>query len=335
MNTVILIPAYQPDEKLPELCRKLKPLFPIVVVDDGSDKEKCTEVFEEVETLGIPVLHHEVNKGKGAALKTGIRYLKEKGDADAVITVDADGQHTLKDIGRVAQAIAETPDTVIIGGRDFSGMPPRSKFGNTVSRFFFRLFTGLKISDTQTGLRALPSCFFDKLLEIPGDRYEYEMNMLLELKVWNAKYREIVIDTVYIDEQNSSSHFHPVRDGLRVFSRIFKYSLSSISCAGIDWVLYLVFSLFFRKAGICYALARVCSSTVNYILNCKLVFRGKVNFKSFIEFALLVVFSMAVGSFTVGALTGIGLGNVLAKLIIDCLLFILNYFVQQRVIFKK
>lgn len=217
----ILIPAYKPDEKLLLLTQKLIADFPVLVVDDGGG-EAYGALFEKVQAMGALVLHHQVNRGKGAALKTGIAHLLQREDCLGAVTADADGQHTPEDIARIAEAMQQEPDAMIIGGRDFSQMPPRSKTGNTITRFFFRLCTGLAISDTQTGLRGLPYALFDKLLQVSGDRYEYEMNMLLALKLWKTPYREISIQTVYLDN-NSSSHFNALRDGMRVFSRLFRF----------------------------------------------------------------------------------------------------------------
>lgn len=332
MNIAVLIPSYEPDEKLAELTEKLTPLFSVVVVDDGSG-DGYAPIFDEVRDKGAVVLRHGKNRGKGAALRTGIAYLKDTGCTDGIVTADSDGQHTVSDIVRVACAMDSMPDTLILGGRDFTKMPKRSRFGNTVSRFFFRLCTKLKISDTQTGLRGLPKCLFDKLLALPGDRYEYEMNMLLELKEWGCAYREIEIDTVYIDN-NSGTHFHALRDGLLVFSRVIKYALSSLCCAGVDYLVYILLLLCLPVAW-SYAAARVCSATLNYFLNCRVVFGGKVCVKSFISYAALAGFSMAVGAVLVSLLTQTGLGNVVSKLIVDGCLFVFNYFMQKSVIFKR
>lgn len=332
MLVQILIPAYEPDDKLIKLVKELRMAFPVTVVDDGSGTEYA-ELFDKLEDFGATVLHHEQNCGKGAALKTGIRYIREIGCTEGIVTADADGQHTVSDITRIALAMEAHPNTLIIGGRDFSQMPARSRFGNTVSRFFFRLCTGLKISDTQTGLRGLPASTFNKLLAIPGDRYEYEMNMLLSLKEWNMPYMELSIETVYI-EGNRSSHFHALRDGWRVFSRVIKYALSSFCCTAVDYLLYIAF-LTILPAGWSYAAARVFSASLNYFLNCRVVFRGKITFASFAGYALLAAGSMLTGAIVTNALSGIGLGSILPKLLIDGVLFIFNYLIQKKLVFKR
>ena len=331
MELFVLIPAYKPDDRLCSLVASLKEKYRVVVVDDGGGSQ-YGEIFATAKDLGAVVLTHEVNRGKGAAIKTGLAYAKDQG-ADGVITADADGQHTPGDIDRIAEAMAQNPDSFVVGGRDFSQMPPRSKFGNTVTRAVFRLATGVKISDTQSGLRGLPACLFDRMLAVDGDRYEYEMNVLLSLRAWHASYLEIPIETVYIDN-NSSSHFHAVRDGLKVFSRVLKYAASSVACTVIDYALYCLLLLWI-PAPYAYGAARVVSASINYQLCRRVVFHAQAGVKSAVGYFALAACSMLIGSVSVSLLSGIGLNSVLAKLIMDCLLFVMNYLVQKHVIFRS
>ena len=332
MSIKILIPAYQPDQKLIDLVNRLSLQYPVVVVDDGSG-EAYRQVFADLIVTGAVILHHEYNHGKGTALKTGIRYLSKQSDTGGIITADADGQHTVEDIGRVAAAMRAHPDTLILGGRNFKQMPPRSRFGNSATCFFFRLLTGLKITDTQTGLRALPARLFPRLLALEGDRYEYEMNMLLSLREWGTEYLEIPIQTVYL-ENNQSSHYRVLRDSIRIFSRVLKYAMSSFVCTGVDYLLYILLLKFFGPAA-SYALARLCSATLNYQLNCRVVFRGKPTWKNALQYTLLAAASLAIGSASVSFLSSLGFNSVFAKLLIDGLLFIGNYLVQKHLIFRR
>lgn len=333
MSVNVLIPAYRPDERLVEAARALMKVFSLTVVDDGSG-EAYFPIFQELRDMGATVLSHEQNRGKGAALKTGIRSIMLKPDDPAgIVTADADGQHTVDDIVRVAIAMEEHPGTLILGCRDFGKMPLRSRAGNTITRFFFRLSTGLKISDTQTGLRGLPASLFSRLLELPGDRYEYEMDMLIALGTWKTPYLEIPIETVYLDH-NSASHFHALRDGFRVFSRIIRYTMSSLSCAAADYLLYILL-LSVLPAAWSYAAARVCSATMNYFLNCKAVFGGKPSIKNAVGYLLLALTSLVIGSVTVGLLTKLGIGRVVSKLCVDVCLFAVNYLVQKHLIFRE
>jgi putative flippase GtrA len=332
MCIYVLIPAYEPDMRLLPLVRELAAEFKVIVVDDGS-RPACSEIFSLAQDAGAVVLKHAFNLGKGAALKTGIRFIADSGDANGVITADADGQHSARDIRRLSDEMLLHPDTLFLGVRDLSKMPPRSRFGNTMTLFFFRLLTGIRVSDTQTGLRGLPASLFTKLLELGGERYEYEMNMLLAIKHWGISYKEIPIETIYIDN-NRASHFHALRDGWRVFSRVIKYSLSSLSATAFDYCVYAIL-LSFLPPSWSYGIAKALSGVLNYELNRRFVFHRRHSLKNALGYAALAAFSMTVGSLLVSLLTQNGFNNYLAKIAIDVGLFIFNYLMQRYVIFKK
>ena len=224
-QNIVLIPAYEPGPPLISLLEDFAACgSSIVVVDDGSG-EAYASVFEAAEAMAI-VLTHKENRGKGAALKTGLAYIERHSGPDAVIvTVDADGQHRTEDAMKMCEAARKHPDALILGGRKFSGdIPLRSRLGNTVTRFVYRISTGLKVYDTQTGLRAFHNVLLPQMLEIPGDRYEYEMNVLLELAKAGIPIIEEEIATIYLDN-NSSSHFDTVRDSFRVYREILRFTL--------------------------------------------------------------------------------------------------------------
>lgn len=224
-EVAIIIPAYKPDKKLRILVDQLiKENFKnIIVVNDGSGATGKKE-FEYIESLKeCTVLNHAVNLGKGRGLKTAFNYfLNHFEDNKGVITVDADGQHLVDDIKKVANKLIEKPNHLILGVRDFSSknIPFRSRFGNIVTKFVFNLATGIKISDTQTGLRGIPTYFLKQILTVNGERYEFEMNMLLECKELGIPIEEVDIETVYIND-NESSHFNPLLDSIRIYSLFF------------------------------------------------------------------------------------------------------------------
>lgn len=332
MCVKVLIPAYKPDDKLLALTEQLIPFTEILIVNDGSGPE-CSSLFQKAQQLGATVLHHEKNCGKGAALKTGMRYVSEHEQGTSLVTADADGQHSPQDILRVIEMMKASPETLVLGARDIKKMPLRSYLGNSMTRFFFRLSTGLNISDTQTGLRGLPYTLFDRLLCVEGNRYEYEMNMLLSLKEWNVSFVEIPIDTIYIDE-NARTHFHALRDGIRVFSRIIKYCASSVVSAALDFGLYALFLAWFQTI-YAYIFARVVSAIVNYQLNRRIVFRAKGSVRSAAGYFLLALCIMATGSLSVNFLVQIGFNKVLAKALVDSFLFICNYLLQKKIVFRK
>lgn len=309
----MVIPAYKPDEKLPGVIRDLKSagVERILVVNDGSGPA-FESVFREVEALGCTLLVHEVNRGKGAALKTAFRRLSEEGCRDVICTADADGQHLPKDIIACLKEAEEHPGALVLGGRGFTGdVPLRSRLGNAFSRHTFRLFTGVKVYDTQTGLRAFSPDLLPLMEGVAGDRYEYEMQMLCDAAKQKIPVREVRIETVYL-EDNASSHFNALRDAGRVYGillkngsgtayQIFSFILSSGLAWVVDALIYLLlFNLAFKNAsfplfgttlaGATLSLlsARVISSLVNFLVNRGVVFKSGA-WWSPIGYALLVV----------------------------------------------
>jgi len=223
MNAV-LIPAYKPDMKLVELCGKLVSdrNLKIVVVDDGSGAE-YKGVFEALPE-GVKLISYPVNKGKGGALKTGIKEIYENmPECACIVTADADGQHKYEDILRVLEVSEKDANALVMGCRVFTGsnVPFRSRFGNNVTKCMFKLCSGVYVSDTQTGLRAFGREGMKAFMEVEGTRYEYEINMLMRAAKGGMPIKEVPIETVYIDE-NKSSHFNPVKDAAKIYKCMFK-----------------------------------------------------------------------------------------------------------------
>jgi glycosyltransferase involved in cell wall biosynthesis len=193
--------------------------YKILIIDDGSG-ENYQNLFTQSRTYGCTVLHHNKNLGKGAALKTGYNYLLSESTPDKVICVDSDGQHHVVDIIKVANAIDENVTEMVLGVRQFTGKVPfKSRFGNTISAFFFRLATGITINDTQTGLRAYPYELLSWLCSVDGNRFEYELNLLLSAKKSGIGIKQIPITTIY-DNNNKGTHFRPIQDSIRIISAI-------------------------------------------------------------------------------------------------------------------
>ena len=209
----IIIPAFEPDERLIKLISEIKDDsdYDIIVVNDGSS-ETYDNIFKEAASAGCTILTHEANKGKGAALRTAFTYLQENGSNEGMVCADCDGQHAWTDIKRIAEQIKNHPTQILLGCRQFIGaVPLRSKFGNNLTRFIFRLVTGNNISDTQTGLRGFSPQMLPWLIGLEGNRYEYEMNQLLKAKGAGYDFLSIPIETIY-ENKNESSHFHPIKD---------------------------------------------------------------------------------------------------------------------------
>ena len=230
---IVLVPAYQPGPHLLDLVVELgaaAPGVPVVVVDDGSSPA-AAPVLAEVAALGCTVLRHEVNRGKGVALKTGFRHIAREHPGQDVVCADADGQHSVTDILSVAGHVRDT-GRMVLGVRHFAtGVPLRSRFGNTVTQVLFRAVTGRPVRDTQTGLRAFPAGLLDWLLSVPGERFEYEMNVLLAAARAGHPMDEVVITTTYL-EDNASSHFGALSDSARIYWPLLRYAASSLLMAG-------------------------------------------------------------------------------------------------------
>ena len=344
----VIIPALEPDDKLPALLEALRGagVQNIVLVDDGSGPAYRSIFDRAQDEYGCTVLRHAVNLGKGRALKDAFNYcLLTWPDAPGCVTADSDGQHTPACILKCTQTLVEHPDALILGCRDFDdpAVPGRSSFGNKCTRTMFKLLVGLSITDTQTGLRAIPSAFMAHLLATKGERYEFESNMLIDTKDCDVPIVEVPIQTVYIDN-NSASHFHPVRDSIRIYSIFGKFMFSSLSSSVVDLVLFALFCGLLRQpgGGLAYltwatVLARVLSATYNFGINYKVVFKSTASRGG----AALRYFALAVVQMSLSALLVRGLfpllhvNELLVKIPVDVLLFFLSFQIQREFVYKK
>ena len=326
----------------------------LLIVDDGSRPDCKAHFRRAAEFPQCTVLTHEVNRGKGAALKTAFAYLTQHcPDAFGAVTIDGDGQHLTRDILRCAEAL-DASDTIVMGCRDFSGpdVPARSAMGNRITSAVFRLLCGIRLSDTQTGLRALPAALFRRLLNVRGERFEYETNMLLDLTRQGVKLREVPIETVYEDD-NSESHFRPVRDSLRIYKFILLYLLSSLSGALADLLVFYFARLLLQRGAVtdgsmteaaavlvATVIARAVSSFLNFNLNNRVVFRGQSGYgKKLARYYALAVPQMLLSAGLVALLsrladTGASFLTTLIKFVVDICLFFLSFRIQQTWVFR-
>ncbi len=339
---IALIPAYQPTSLILELLYEVrKNGFQAVVVNDGSSKNTAA-LFQKAEQYAM-VLTHPENRGKGCALKTGLAYIQKHYVSDyVVVTMDADGQHQISDAVKVCRAAEQHPDRLILGSRGLKeDVPIRSRFGNSVTRFAYRLSTGLKVHDTQTGLRAFSSCLVREFVEIPGERYEYEMNVLLECPRKGIPIKEIEIETIYL-YNNASSHFHTLKDSYRIYKEIFKFSASSFVSFLVDYALYSLLLLATATLGstvslaVSNILARVVSASINYTLNRKLVFQSKNSVvKSILQYFLLSAAILVGNTLVLGFLADtMGINRYAAKLCTEILFFVVSWLIQKCFIFR-
>ncbi len=340
-NAIVVIPAYEPKEKLVGYVEELfaKGFDWILVVDDGSG-EAYRDIFWKLEDLGAFVLHHETNKGKGQALRTGFSYVRKHfGYRYPVITADCDGQHLAEDVVKVDEKVGRYPDRLILGTRDFSGseVPFKSKSGNRITSKFFKLSTGIDCPDTQTGLRGIPSSMLDFALQVKGDRYEYEMNFLTDAAGMVAFYCQ-PIATVY-EDGNAGTHFRPVRDSLLIYKKPIRFAISSLTGAVVDFLLFYLFEqVFFYKIAtkILFATvgARLCSGLVNFLMNKHFCFESNGSAtKEGTKYFLLFVGQMILSACGVTILSWF-MPDLLAKAIVDTVLFVISYIIQKRWVFR-
>jgi len=332
---IALIPAYEPDIILLHLIKKLKDEgLDIIVVNDGSSCDKDV-LFSKAASMAV-VLNHPVNCGKGRALKTGLGYIRSLDIEDAVVvTVDADGQHSVNDVLRICDD-AEKSAGIVLGSRRLKNkVPIRSKVGNILTRFVFSAATGLKVHDTQTGLRAFKTSLIPQLLAVTGERYEYEMNVLLEFAREQIPISETKIETIYIDN-NSASHFNTIKDSLRIYREILKFSASSFAGFLIDYFLYGLLLFFTNNLQLANIGARIVSSSVNYSINRKYVFRSRKSIAgSAVQYFLLAAGIISANTIVLGYLVNnLGINSLTAKLLTEMIFFLVSWLVQHFLIFS-
>ncbi len=324
MKTIVIIPAYEPEEKLIPLTQQLiAKNLEVVVVDDGSG-ENYLPIFNQL--TGATVLTHPENKGKGEALKTAYQYIKETYADKEVAIVSIANRATLEQ------------DSLVLGVRNFDGthVPLRSRVGNKITLKIFELTSGTKLSDTQTGLRGFSSTHLDKMLEISGSRFEYEMNVLM---VWAKEKRpfcELDIQTIY-ENKNEGSHFNPLRDSFRIYKEIFQFALSSILSFFLDYTLY-AFQIFIGVPLVtANVVARMISAGFNFFVNKKFVFASdKPVLKELGGYILLASFSLTLNTLILMGLSyGFGIGPFIGKIMTEIGMFFFNWFVQKKLIFGQ
>lgn len=334
---VALIPAYEPDNLLLDLLCDLRTAgVKTIVVDDGSGPAYA-EVFRQAEEFAT-VLGYANNQGKGHALKYGFNYINEHIHGRyVVVTMDADGQHRVVDAEKVCDLAEQHAGTLVLGSRkQGEGSPLRSRFGNFVTRKVYSLSTGRTVYDTQTGLRAFDAKLLPFLLQVPGERYEYEMNVLLAAVREGIAIEEVSISTIYL-EDNRRSHFSAVRDSWRVYKEILKFSAVSLISCCVD---YLAYTLLLLISGDQLAFAnisaRFISASLNFSLNRKYIFKSEGRlWQSALQYFVLAIFILFSNTVVLSLLVNGGVNEYIAKLITEIMFFSMSWLVQRFVIFRK
>lgn len=348
-DVTIVLPSLNPDEKFLHVVQELieAGFGDIVVVNDGSSPDRLHWFEQAAAYPGCTVLHHDVNMGKGRALKTAFRYIvTSRPSSKGAVTIDGDGQHLTKDIIACAQAMIEHEDKVIMGCRDFDQphVPSKSKNGNKFTSALFLVGCGIRLSDTQTGLRAIPRQYLERFCEIKGERFEYETNMLLVMKRLGIQFVEVPIETVY-EGKNEGTHFRPIMDSLKIMKLIFVFMVSSLSSSLLDLAVFYVALKLIPKGKytilIATMIARAISSFYNFNMNKKVVFGNGGNYPRIMvryyclcipQMLLSAVLVSFLESFTAG---GSDLMATAIKFIVDTLLFFISFTIQREWVFRE
>ena len=353
----VIIPTFEPDERFLHILSELvmQNIGPLIVVDDGSGMG-YKDFFRKAEIIyHTTVLVHEVNKGKGRALKDAFQYCLENWpNMVGCITADSDGQHTSRSIMECRRALLDNPSSLVLGVRNFLAegkeqIPAKSMFGNRLTcRVLHRLY-GIHITDTQTGLRAIPAEFMRYLLHIKGERFEFETQMLIETKREGISICEVPIEIIYDSKDNHSTHFRPIVDSIRIYklfgAEFGKFMLSGFSSAIVDLTLFGLFCRLLRSGmqaqGGYYIMlatisARLISAVYNYSVNYFLVFKSrKKHIKSILKYVFVAVVQMICsGVFTELFFRLLPVQTELAaKVPIDAILFLFSYIIQRRLVY--
>ncbi len=360
-DIAIIVPSLNPDEKFTKAVDGMRSVgfSRFVLVDDGSD-ENHKKPFELAKQYpDTDILVHPVNLGKGQALKDAFEHIYNNlPEIEAVITIDGDGQHTPEDALKLAQKLIEDSNKIVFGCRDFDqkNVPTRNKLGNKITSKVFKLLFGMKLSDTQTGLRGFPRKYLLPLVnEVEGSRFEYESNMLMFMNDTGIPFCEVPIQTLYIEE-NKSSHFDPVKDSIRIYkpiikkSKSLKFMFSSVASAFFELILFTILNYVFKNVALLWlqtflttGLSRIFSAVLNFSINKSLVFHNNSSVKKAGGRYIVIAICQYAASYLLCLLffsllnrVGIiGFIRTLVKLAVDLFLFFISYFIQKNWVFKN
>ena len=341
-NRVALVPSYEPTFVLLDVVKELlENHFNVVVVNDGSD-QAFDEIFDQL-PKEVHYLCYDTNMGKGHALKHGLKFIKENfSDDTIVVTLDSDGQHKVSDALKICEKCEAEPGSLVLGSRYFDKKttPFKSRFGNFMARTSFLISTHHKIYDTQTGLRAFDYSLLDAFIAIKGNRYEYEMNVLLDCARKRVNIIEERIETIYLDN-NSGTHYNSFKDTMKIFKEVIKFSASSMIGFLVDYSAFTLLTLipvgweYWLEAS--NIIARIISASVNFTINYFLVFRSRANvFLAIVKYAALALFILGCDTLLLWALVSqAGMNQYLAKILVEITMFIVSWLIQRLFVFRR
>lgn len=337
----LVVPAYNPGEIVIGVIERARNhADTVVIVDDGCDAENRAHLERCANLPGVSLLAHDGNRGKGCALMTGIGHCLDRMRAgDYILTMDSDGQHAPENIAKFRSLLAERSNVhFALGERlDTGSMPIKSRIGNGVATALFRLQTGTSIRDTQTGMRLLSEPFARRVYgEVRPGRYETEMDMLMLAVHSLARIDSVGIETIYIDG-NSATKFRALADSWRVLTRLVRYTLVSIGSFLLDYLLFVVLS---HVAGVPYLIANVAARVVSAVAN----FTGHKMFSfrsagqtlpKAARYVLAVALALSMASVLLFiAVEFLAIGSLIAKPLVDLLVFLINFAMLSRFVFR-
>lgn len=354
MSHAVIITVYRANKRTTHLCERLFELGAenIVVVEDGCSLNN-SDFFNELVSIGCHIVKNKDNKGKGASLRTGIKYAYEHlYNISGFVTADADGQHRAEDIMRVSKALELRPDTLIIGKRVLrqTGAPLSIRIGKMLSSAYFRVVTGKRCSDAMTGLRGIPVSLYETAIHTSGDRFDYEMNFLTKCADLKIPFYNVNISPDY--SFNEKSSYRIVKDTFLIFRTPLKFATASLGCTAIDLALFTLFFYLIPLSNIldhlhntplaeslyviiATVLARLVSGGLNFVINRNVIFKNKSKAnKQAVRFFILFFCIMIASSLIVSVLSFLPIPETLLKAITDLALWTVNYTVQRKWVFK-
>lgn len=345
MNDIaLLIPAYQPNYRLVNLIEEIlnseeNCFSRVIIINDGSDTSHSSIFNTLIKNPAVTVLNHSFNLGKGAAIKTGFQFILDSGNEISIVTADADGQHAPNDILRIAKTALSNHDKLVLGVREFgNNVPLRSQLGNKLTCVLMRIITGIKLYDTQTGLRAWPKNLAKTSLEIPMNGYEFEMEALVRSSRITTKgsILQIPISTIYIDS-NQSSHFDPLLDSMRIYFVFIRFCGAGLFTALIDNMVFITAYQVHHDLLFSQILSRLIGAIFSLAMSYHVVFYSKKNrIKAGVKFFSLVTVFGFISFYMITLLnTTLGINIIASKLLVELSLFIFSFIVQRNLIFNR
>ncbi len=342
MNYAVIISLYRESRKTIRLCNELLELGAddIIVINDGCKLSK--HYVNDLKSFGCHIINHKNNKGKGASIKSGMKYAMENlYNIKGFVTVDADGQHKADDVMKICRAMDLRPDNLILGCRDFkkSKAPFKLRLGNRLSSFYFSIITGTKCKDTQTGLRGIPASLYDLAMQTKGSRFDFEMNFLTKCADRKIPFYNVNIVAHYTD--NTKSNFRLIKDTYLIYRTPLKFATASIGCTAVDLILFTIFTYLLPSShmwNVVFAtlLARIVSGGINFLINRKMIFKNDAKAKKqALRFVILFFIIMCLSTVLVSSLSFLPVPITITKAVIDLLLWTVNYTVQRKWVFKE